>query len=99
MSTDTLVRIIKQGSGFDVLCSINHSKYKSLQSQPGYITRINFDVNNSSVMQMDLGPNLPDNPVIGIHLTSLELNDEVSVTWNDTYGTKGRAVASLATQS
>ena len=99
MSRDTLIRIVEQGIGFDVLCSINHSKYKSLHSQPGYITRIRFDVNDSPVMQIDLGPNLSDNPVIGIYLTSLEINDRVSVIWNDTFGTKGSASTSLAAQS
>ena len=99
MTNDTLIRIVGQGSGFDVLCSINHSKTKSLHSQPGYITRIRFDVNDSPVMQIDLGPNLPDNPVIGIYLTALERNDRVSVIWNDTFGAKGSAATSLATQS
>jgi hypothetical protein len=99
MSTDTLIRITEQGRGFDVLCSINHSKYKRLQSQPGYITRIRFEVNESPVMEIDLGPNLPDNPVIGIHLNSLGLNDRVSAIWIDTFGAKGTAGTSLATQS
>ena len=99
MSTDTLIRIMKQGSGFDVLCSINHSKFKSLQSRSGYITRISFEVNSKPVMQMDLGSNLPNNPVVGIHLTTLELNDLVSATWNDTFGTNETITTSLASQS
>ena len=99
MSADTLIRIMEHGSGFDVLCSINHSKYKNLHSQPGYITRIYFEVNDKPVMQMDLGPNLPDDPVIGIHLISLGANDKVSATWNDTFGTSGKADISLSTQS
>ena len=90
---------MEQGSGFDVLCSINHSKFKNLHSQSGYITRIRFEVNDSLVIEMDLGPNLPENPVVGIYLTSLDTNDRVSVIWNDTFGTKGRAFTSLATQS
>ena len=99
MDSDTLIRIVEQDGGFDIVCSINHSKYKGLHNQAGYITRIRFDVNESTVMQIDLGPNLPDNPVIGIHLATLETNDRVSVVWNDTFGTKGKATTSLATQS
>ena len=98
MSDNTLIRIMEQNSGFDVVCSINHAKFKRLHDQPGYITRIRFDVNDSPVMQLDLGPNLPENPVLGINLPSLEMNDRVSVIWNDTFGYKGNASTSLATQ-
>ena len=88
MSVSTILSIVSQDNGYDVLCAM-----MDLSNPPRdyRYSRIVFYLNGEEVTRLELGPGIATNPTLGIHLPVIQPGDKVSATWYDTGGRSGSA--------
>ncbi len=85
--------------GYDVMCALKHLPEPSVADQPHdrpshtrpYIRSMTFYVNNAVVATLQWGGNIAQDPIMGIHLSTLKQHDEVSIIWKDSETNQGTA--------
>jgi hypothetical protein len=93
MRTSTLIKLVPAGNGIDVICSIRNTSGPQFSNNDHFVSRVTFSVNGDTVTEFDTGPGFSDNPVVGIHLSTLEQGDRIGVQWIDSSGNRGQAQA------
>ena len=91
--TSTILKLMPQGDGFDILCSIHRkenaqlfnieNRFKIIDS---YIKKVEFKINSTTIAVLNVSKNFSRNPLVGVHVTSLKDNDILSVAWSDSVG-------------
>jgi hypothetical protein len=95
MPASTLLKLVPAGNGFDVVCSIRNTAGAQFGNSAHYVTRVTFSVNGEMACELNCGPGISDNPLVGIHLATVDSGDQVSVMWVDSSGNRGRAQATV----
>ncbi len=88
MASNTLLKLVAAESGFDAICSI-HPSYPNAASH--HLNRVRFEKNDSLIAEIDMGPNVSAEPLIGVHVAELLPGDYISVRWFSTSGEMGES--------
>lgn len=91
--TATFLKLVPREKGHDAICTIRYRPISGFGGRYSYITRMTFSVNHKVISTLNLGPAISIDPTIGVHISSLELNDRVTVEWVDTRANRGRHTA------
>ena len=95
MSINTIISLTESENGYDITCSIR-SVDRQNNRLHSYVTRVYFEVNDQIVTAFDTGKNISENPLFGIHLSSLKQGDRVSTVWISSNGDTNRASATVS---
>lgn len=93
-AASTVLRAEPSRDGYNILVSIRHGQHKRLGDMP-YVRQAIYSVNEQTVSNLEFGPSISPNPLIGLHLKSLKMDDVIKVAWQDSDDTEGRAIGTL----
>ncbi len=95
MASNTRIRARMKRDHTEILVLVKHPMHTKLRpdetNKGHFIERMNFSLNEKTVAMAELGPNIEENPMIGISVKSAKEGDRVSVRWIDTAGVSGEA--------
>ncbi len=105
MSFSALLKLLPLSDGYDVMCLLQRAfepdipvaeTATNMTSVATSVRRsslrsITFYVNHTIVAELQLGANMSQQPLVGIHLTTLQPDDEVSIMWLDSESGRGTA--------
>ena len=103
MTKTTKIRVRGDTTRTEVLALVAHpmkgagitNSQEPDQSRPDYIEYMWFSLNDITVAEVFLSPNIAANPLTAIALEETIPGDRVSVQWSDSRGDKGGAVTAI----
>jgi len=100
----TKIKTRAKGAATEILVLVNHpmetgqrvDKKTKKKIPAHYIQKLTIDLNGKTVADVDMGPAVSKDPLVGVAVKGAKAGDKVKVSWSDNKGEKGGADATVS---